>query len=320
MTLVERERELAAIHDMIGAVAAGHGRTVLVEGPPGIGKTAVLATAGEQARGRGLRVLTSVGGELEQDLPFTIVRQLFEPPLRTEDRAELLAGAAGLAEPVFGRSDPSQGDVVYGLYWLCANLSASAPLLLVVDDLHWADGPSLRFLSHLSRRIADLPVLLLLAGRPGPVLDGLVGAALGGTAPHVIRLRQLSDEAVGVLVRRDLSAEAEDEFCQACAVATGGNPFLLAEAVTNLRENGTRPIAAEAHRVRSCGPTPFPGPCWPESPEAARMPSGSRGRWRCWRRPPSRATSPPWPDCRWRRRPPPRTDSRGSPSSPRDTP
>ncbi|MEV6604145.1 AAA family ATPase [Kutzneria sp. NPDC051319] len=249
MALVEREPELAAIRAMIGAAAAGHGRTALVEGPPGIGKTAVLAAAGEHARGRGLRVLTSIGGELEQDLPFTIVRQLFEPPLRTEDRAELLAGAAGLAAPVFGGHDAGQGDVVYGLYWLCANLSESAPLLLVVDDLHWADGPSLRFLSHLSRRIADLPVLLLLAARPGTVLDSLVDTALGGAAPHVIRLRQLSDEAVGVLVRRDLSAEAEDEFCRACAVATGGNPFLLAEAVTNLRENGTRPIATEAHRV-----------------------------------------------------------------------
>jgi DNA-binding NarL/FixJ family response regulator len=251
MTLVERERDLAAIHDMLGAAAAGSGRTVLVEGPPGIGKTAVLAEAGAQARSLDVRVLTSVGGELEQDLPFTIVRQLFEPLLRTERSNELLVGAAGLAAPVFGRSqgDQGHGDVVYGLYWLCANLAESAPLLLVVDDVHWADEASLRFLSHLSRRIADLPVLLLLAGRPGPVLDGLVGTALGGTAPHVITLRRLSDEAVGALVRRELAADAEDEFCQACATATGGNPFLLAEAVTNLRENGTRPVATEAHRI-----------------------------------------------------------------------
>src|SRR4051812_9207567 len=119
MTLVERERDLAAIRDMIDAAAAGHRRTVLVEGPPGIRKTAVLAAAGDQARDRKLRVLASVGGELEQDLPFTIVRQLFEPPLRTENRAELLAGAAGLAAPVFGQRDSGQGDVVYGLYWLC---------------------------------------------------------------------------------------------------------------------------------------------------------------------------------------------------------
>lgn len=254
MTLVDRERELATIHELIRAAVAGQGRTALVEGPPGIGKTAVLAAAGEHARSRGVRVLTSVGGALEQDLPFAIVRQLFEPQLRTASTArgpELLAGAAGLAAPVFGHrnSQSEQGDVVYGLYWLCANLADSAPLMLVVDDVHWADGASLRFLSHLSRRIADLPVILVLAGRPGPVLDDLVGSALGGTTPRVIPLRQLSDDAVGVLVRRALSADADDEFCRACAVATGGNPFLLAEALTNLRENGTRPVAAQAHRI-----------------------------------------------------------------------
>lgn len=255
MRLVERDGDLAAIHEVFDSAAAGRGMTVLVEGPPGIGKTAVLAAAGEHAQSRGVRVLTSVGGELEQDLPFAIVRQLFEPPLQAASvarRAELLAGAAGLAAPVFGHHDDgtsAQGDVVYGLYWLCANLAESGPLLLVVDDVHWADGASLRFVSHLSRRIADLPVLLLLAGRPGPVLDGLVGSALGGVAPRVIPIRRLSDEAVGVLVRRDLSADADDEFCRACAVATGGNPFLLAEALTNLRENGTRPVAAEAHRI-----------------------------------------------------------------------
>ncbi|HEX6356654.1 helix-turn-helix transcriptional regulator [Actinophytocola sp.] len=254
MKLVERDCDLAEIHGVLDAVAGGRGATALVEGPPGIGKTAVLAAAGEHARGFGIEVLGSVGGELEQDLPFAIVRQLFEPPLRAASAArsaELLAGAAGLAAPVFGHHDDqrAQGDVVYGLYWLCANLAESRPLLLVVDDVHWADGASLRFLSHLSRRIADLPVLLLLAGRPGPVLDRLVGGALGGVAPHVIRLRTLSDEAVGVLVRRDLSADADDEFCRACAAATGGNPFLLAEALTNLRENGTRPVAAEAHRI-----------------------------------------------------------------------
>ncbi|MBF9130310.1 AAA family ATPase [Plantactinospora sp. S1510] len=258
MSLVERDGDLAAIHEVLAAAVAGRGMTVLVEGPPGIGKTAVLAAASEYAMGLGVRVLTSIGGELEQDLPFAIVRQLLEPPLRAASSArsaELLAGAAGLAAPVFGQHDDTsaagvaQGDVVYGLYWLCANLAESEPLLLVVDDVQWADGASLRFLSHLARRIADLPVLLLLAGRPGRVLDGLVGSALGGVAPRVVRLRRLSDEAVGVLVRRDLSAEADDEFCHACAVATGGNPFLLAEALTNLRTNGTRPVAAEAHRV-----------------------------------------------------------------------
>lgn len=262
MALVERDRDLAAIDDLLGVAMAGRGVTALVEGLPGIGKTALLAAVSEHAMRLDIRTLTSIGGELEQDLPFAIVRHLFEPLLgaaSATQRAELLAGAAGLAAPVFGYRDDRDassvlGDVVYGLYWLCANLAESGTLLLVVDDVHWADGASLRFLSHLSRRIADLPVLLLLAGRPGQILDRLVSGALGGAAPRIIRLRPLSDEAVGVLVRRELFPDADDEFCHACALATGGNPFLLAEALTHLRAMGMPPVATEAHRIEHVRP------------------------------------------------------------------
>jgi DNA-binding CsgD family transcriptional regulator len=254
MALVERDEELASIDEVLVATVGGQGVTVLVEGPPGIGKTALLAAAMRRAAGVGVRALRSVGGELEQDLPFAIVRQLFEPTLRAASavrHAELFGGAARLAAPVFGNQDATSvpGDVAYGLYWLCANLAESGPVMLVVDDVHWADSASLRFLSHLSRRIADIPVMLMLAGRPGHVLDGLVGSALSGIAPDVISLRPLSEEAVAAVVRQDLSADADDVFCRACAVATGGNPFLLAEALTNLRSAETRPVAAEAHRI-----------------------------------------------------------------------
>src|SRR3954471_3569923 len=211
LELVERDRDLARVRDLLAAAATGQGATALVEGPPGIGKTALLAAIGDVATTTGMRVVTAIGGELEQDMPFAIVRQLFESSSR--GAPDLLTGAAGLAAPVFRPStqdtEPALGDVVHGLYWLCANLAEDRPLLLVVDDVHWADDPSLRFLSHLSRRIADLPVLLLIAGRPGPMLDRLVDGVLGGARPEEIRLAPLSDDGVGVLVRRDLSAEAE---------------------------------------------------------------------------------------------------------------
>lgn len=94
---------------------------VLVEGPPGIGKTALLAAAVNRAAALGVRTLSSVGGELEQDLQFAIVRQLFEPTLRAASAArneELFGGAARLAAPVFGNHDATSvpGDVAYGLY------------------------------------------------------------------------------------------------------------------------------------------------------------------------------------------------------------
>lgn len=265
MRLFERDRELREIEALLAAAVSGRGAVLLVEGLPGIGKTALLAAARRLADARRLRMLTAVGGELDQELPFAIVRQLLEPALRTASptvRAELLGGAAGLARPVFGLGDDGAaereptglGNVMHGLYWLTANLADTAPLLLAVDDVHWADEASMRFLSHLARRIADLPVLLLAAGRPGARLDDFVDRALGGVAPPVLRLGPLSARAVGLLVRDALAADADEEFCDACANASGGNPFLLAEALTSLRADGVRPVAAEAWRVENLRP------------------------------------------------------------------
>lgn len=261
MALIERDREVGRIEELLAEVGHGHGSTVLVEGPPGIGKTALLAAASTSAAVRQVRPLAATGGELEQDLPFAIVRQLFEVPVRTAGDADLLSGAAGLAAPVFGLhgygvpadGGASMGSIVHGLYWVCSNLAERGPLLLALDDVHWADEASLRFVSYLARRIADLPVLLLLSGRPQPPGSGLA-RALSGVTPEVMTVQPLTEHAVGILVRETVSADADDTFCHACATASGGNPFLLGEALTSLSADQVRPIAAEATRVESLHP------------------------------------------------------------------
>ena len=261
--LIERDRELGRIEGFLAGAKDGHGGVVVVEGKPGIGKTALLAAARARASEVGIRALLAVAGELEQDLPFAVVRQLFEPVVRAADaaaREDLLAGAAGLAAPVFGVAGTvSAGDaaamsgIMHGLYWVCSNLAERSPILLAIDDAHWSDGASLRFVSYLARRIADLPVLLVLASRPQPAGDS-IARALSGVAPDMIRLRPLSDQAVGQLVREAMSGDADDAFCLACARASGGNPFLLAEALTSLRADHVRPVAVEAARVESLRP------------------------------------------------------------------
>jgi DNA-binding CsgD family transcriptional regulator len=264
VALIERDRELAMIQERLTDASQGRGATLRVEGAAGIGKTALLAAARRRADSLGVRTLAAVGGELEQDLPFAIVRQLFEPSVRSVPVAgldELLSGAAGLAAPVFGphltavsAADPaSMSSIVHGLYWVCSNLAERGPLVLAVDDVHWADESSLRFVSHLARRISDLPVLLLLSGRPQPPGASL-DRALSGTGPDVITLRPLSEHAVGHLVREVMSQDADDVFCRACATASGGNPFLLTEALTSLRAEQVPPVAAEATRVGTLRP------------------------------------------------------------------
>lgn len=155
--LLERERELQVLSALIEAACRGAGQLAVVEGVAGIGKTRLLAAARAVAERGGLRVLGARGSELEQEFAYGVVRQLFEPILTGADQAvrvELLAGAAGQAAVLFGHVDaaaaPSTGGDVsfatlHGLFWLTANLCACGPLMVIVDDLHWSDVPSLRF-------------------------------------------------------------------------------------------------------------------------------------------------------------------------------
>src|SRR5687767_2351327 len=120
-----------------------------------------------------MEALSARGGELERRFGFGVARQLFEAAVRDGRSApRLLAGTARLAAPVLGvdpgpEDPPAAGDpgggafaVQHGLYWLTAQLSERRPVALIVDDAHWADPESLRFLVHLARRLEGLPVLL----------------------------------------------------------------------------------------------------------------------------------------------------------------
>lgn len=263
--LVEREPELAAVGTALGEACRGRGGVLLVEGPAGIGKTALLHATRERAACRRLRILTAAGSELEHDLAFSAVQQLLAPALRALSHTaqdDVLSGAARLAAPVFNPGDRGQvtgsdpaaiGGFLHGLYWVCSNLADDGPLLLVVDDLHWVDESSLRFLSYLARRIADLPILLALATRPVRP-DHVAARALEGVPAQKLALAPLSAYAVRRLVRELLSYEADDEFCQACARASGGNPFLLTEALLSLRAAEVRPVATAAGQVERLRP------------------------------------------------------------------
>jgi DNA-binding NarL/FixJ family response regulator len=261
--ILERDAELAALAAAVAAAEAGHGTLALVEGPAGIGKTTLLRAA---CRGPGARVLTARGLALEQGFPYGIVRQLLDP-VRGEDG--LMDGAAALAARVFdwAEAGPVEDDVRYatmhGLYWMVANLGG--PLVLAVDDAHWADAPSLRWLAHLAARVEHLPVALLLAVRDGPDEPELLGELrAAGTR---IRLRPLGPDATAALVRRRLGAMFADDRADAQLgrdwhASTGGNPFLLEALAVALRDGDQKaePIAQAV--LRRIGP---------EGPEAGRL-------------------------------------------------
>jgi len=255
--LVEREREVAQLAALVDAVPSGEGRAVLIEGPAGIGKSALLAQARRRAADSGSLVLAARGSELEREFPFGVVRQLLEAVVAGDERA--LAGAAAPAAAVFGAPD-GIGDVsfaaLHGLFWVTLNLAAERPLVLAVDDLHWCDRPSLRFLAYLARRLDGQPILVpatVRTNEPGTDV-ALLDEIAHDPATASIRPVPLSADAVRALVHERLGPEAEEPFCAACHQATGGNPLYLRQLLTALEADNVRPDAAHAGVVLEIGP------------------------------------------------------------------
>ncbi|MGH3292868.1 MAG: AAA family ATPase, partial [Trebonia sp.] len=275
--LFERETELAALSAALAAARAGAGGLVVLEGPAGIGKSRLLAEASAMADVLGLAVLTARGIDLERDAPFGIAADLFAPALtngglakadRTESaaaRARLLSGQAALAGALFDPVAPPSADssaLVRGLYWLTVNVAASAAsderpggVLIEVDDAQWADRPSLSYLAYLAARIDELPAVLVIAVRSGEqatdqqTLDWLRDRA----GRSLLRPRALGPESITGMACAEFP-NAERAFTQACAEASGGNPFLATELLRALRADGIAPTADSVARVRSLVP------------------------------------------------------------------
>jgi hypothetical protein len=172
--LLERDAEQARLSALLEKAYAGSGSVVVVSGPAGIGKTELLAAVHRLAGDRGFRSLHARGRELEADMAFSVVRQLLEQPVLSAsagERRRLLAGparaGAGALGLAAGDAPASEFAALHGLYWLCMNLADRQPLLLTVDDLQWADGPSLSWLGYLGPRTVESPMLVVVTVREG---------------------------------------------------------------------------------------------------------------------------------------------------------
>ncbi len=266
--LLEREEELRAVDELLAAAREGAGHLLLLEGHAGIGKTALLDAALARARASEVSVMRAAGSELESDFAFGIALQLFEPQLagaddETHDR--LLAGSAGLAGPLLERPTSWGGDegddrsysVIHGLFWLLSNLAESGPVLIAIDDAHWADRTSLRLVLYLLQRVSSMGVSIVLArrlGEPGAP-DDLLGQIAAHPTSRAMRPGPLSRAASRELVSAALPS-ADDEFADACWRMTEGNGFLLGELVAAIEAEGWRPTAANAKRIGTLAPEP----------------------------------------------------------------
>ena len=246
--LLERDGELAALDALLDG-----GGVVVVEGGAGIGKTSLVDECCERARRRGWRVLRGCGSELETGFAFGVVRQLFERDLAAADperRDESLTGPAAAGGNCWpgrptgraaGAHDTSFA-IVHGLYWLTVNLAAREPVLVAVDDAHWADPASLRWLAYLARRLEGLAVAVVLALRPAEPAsrEGPLQAIRSMAA--AVRPALLGAAAVAAIVRTVLGASVTAARCSTLHEASGGNPFYVREL------------------LRAGPPQPAPGP------------------------------------------------------------
>jgi DNA-binding CsgD family transcriptional regulator len=194
---VGRGRQVGVLHDLLAEVKAGVGGVVLVVGEQGVGKSTLLRAGLADAEDVGVRLLWGVADELGQRIPLWLMSEVV---------GEVEGGLAG-SGGVMGGDAVAAG--VERLLAAVDRLCAESPVVLVAEDLQWADEASLLVWLRLCRAVSQLPLLLAGSCRPGP------GA-------EVARLRRRVGERGGVVV--DLGPLAEGEVAELVAGLAGGRP------------------------------------------------------------------------------------------------
>lgn len=264
--LVGRDRELSAIDAALAELADGRGSVLMVTGEPGIGKTRLLDALHARATADGAAVLHGRTAAAQGDLPYDIVADAFGPALGELGAAAPAPGGGGDGARAHGAGDPdlatavaaitgavpadrSGGDerfVIWrGVRRLLGALAASAPVVLILDDVHWADRASLDLIAYLLRRPPAAPVLLALAWRDGH--DRALTLELVEAA-RTARTRRLEPGRLQPgQIARLLGSRLGASDLRAVVAESGGNPF-YAEQLGRLRSLGSEapPAAAPA--------------------------------------------------------------------------
>lgn len=233
-SFVGRAHELHVLDDLLTAVDERRSRAVEIVGPAGIGKSRLLAALAERAERRGHLVLAGSGAELEQDLPFWVFADALDAyvealePRRWERLGPAVRGDLGQILPAVAAHEGSAPGATHerhrahrAMRLLLEHLATATPLVLVLDDFHWADPASIDLLVALLHRPPRAGVLLALAARPAQLPTRLAAAL-----DRAHRSGDLERLALGELsldeARSLVGARADELFAEA-----GGNPFYL---------------------------------------------------------------------------------------------
>jgi ATP/maltotriose-dependent transcriptional regulator MalT len=263
--VVGRTGELDALEQVLDELDQGRSGAVELVGEPGIGKTRLLGELAARAELRGHLVLSGSASELERDLPFSVFVDALDEyvegldpkqlmPLADDVRAELAHVLPSLTALAGGQAPALQHERYRShraVRALLERLAGAAPLVLVLDDLHWADPASVELLGALLRRPPAAPVVMALARRPRPLPERLSAALERAQRAAMLASIELgaltSDEARELLGETIGPAEV-----QALYTESGGNPFYLEQLARSLDRAGN-PTRAPATSATSVG-------------------------------------------------------------------
>ncbi|MDX6364439.1 MAG: hypothetical protein QOC85_3449 [Streptomyces sp.] len=258
--LLERDNDVSKVNAALSAATGGHGRMVIVRGGLGTGKSELLETIGELGAAREVLTLRAQAAATEHDFAFGVVRQLIEPVLTrvpAEQAERWFQGTAHGARLILTEDASAGHDAPWpaeklnlaltGLTTLVANMSRDSTVLILVDDLHWADAESLRMLWHLTRVLPIRRILVVCTVLTGDVrAERPLVQELLSLAGHTVSPENLSRDATRSLTEEYLSAPADDDFVSACHERSGGNPLFLTAILAEALFHGLKPSAQHA--------------------------------------------------------------------------
>jgi DNA-binding CsgD family transcriptional regulator/tetratricopeptide (TPR) repeat protein len=251
LPLVGRSAELAALRDTLDGVARGAGACWLVAGPGGIGKTRLGKALLEEAAQRGWSTASGRAFPAESGVPYALFADALLPIVRHLDEAALMVLTRGVGEltrifPWLGGEIGTVGesgmpDFRSRLHWhfmqFVRGLAAKQPLVVVLEDLQWADTSSLELLHFVARHSSDMPLLLYCTYNPeklhGSGVSALEQTVRGLPGSQVVNLDPLRLPDVEQLVCRCFNVDPQftRSFTALLFGWTRGNPFFIAETL-----------------------------------------------------------------------------------------
>ncbi|HTW02665.1 MAG TPA: AAA family ATPase [Streptosporangiaceae bacterium] len=253
--LVGRDSELTMLSGLLREAAAGQGSPVLIEGEPGIGKSALVRSAVAEAAGLGFDVFWGAGDELGQAIPLLPLLdglRVREPSVnpRRNTIVQLLRG-----EVSADRGSDVAAALAEQLLALVAEQCAARPTVLVVDDLQWADQASIALWGRLARSARQAPLLLVGMMRPVPQREDLLALRRAAGDEARVQLAGLTEAAVAELVAGLVGGRPDDRLLQ-LADGAAGNPLYLTELVDALARSSSVTITAAGAAELTSGSAP----------------------------------------------------------------